>query len=49
MRRLLLAVLVVLAREPRATETVVPNDNRVPGGTLDGEVRRLRLVARIAT
>jgi FtsP/CotA-like multicopper oxidase with cupredoxin domain len=51
-RRLLLATLLALApaaAPPRVAETVVPNDNRLPGGTLDGGVRRLRLVARTAT
>jgi FtsP/CotA-like multicopper oxidase with cupredoxin domain len=53
MRRHLLSAFLALAAAapaaPRGAETVVPNDNRTPGGTLDGGVRRLRLVARTAT
>ena len=58
-RHLLIAAVLAalgaarLARAPSAVplaaaELAVPNDNRVPGGTLAGGVRQLRLVARLA-
>ena len=38
----------VMERRPRPVETVVPNDNRRPAGTVRSGVLRLRLVARLA-
>ncbi|MDF1505981.1 multicopper oxidase domain-containing protein [Roseisolibacter sp. H3M3-2] len=49
MRRLALVALLALAPPPRQAETVVPNDNRLPAGAVEGGVLRLRLVARSAT
>ena len=43
------SAVTLAGRMPRPVETVVPNDNRSPGGARRGGVLRLRLVARLAT
>ena len=43
------ASVTLAGHGPRPVETVVPNDNRRPGGSTRGGVLRLWLVARLAT